>query len=126
MELWSGSYADLYLRAGCLFKGVLYILGGFYGDLELQPCQILQPFLEAVPDYIDLGKYCMASLYLSLSSLSLSPSSLSLSVSVSLFLSFSLATGSEYDRKSFDPKAAGLEGLEWDSAELFRVSQLQL
>ena len=102
--------------AGCLFKGVLYILGGFYGDLELQPCQILQPFLEAVSDYIDLGKYCMASPF----SLPLPPP-----LSVSLFLS-SLATGSEYDRTSFDPKAAGLEGLEWDSAELFRVSQLQL
>lgn len=35
--------------------------------------------------------------------------------------SFFLA-GSEYVRSWFDPDAAGLEGLKWDSAELFRVS----
>ena len=28
----------------------------------------------------------------------------------------------EYKRTSFDPSAPGLLGLEWDSAELFRVS----
>ena len=58
--------------------------------------------------------------------LSLSPLSPSLSVCLclSLFLSSSFATGSEYVRTSFNPDASGLEGLEWDSAELFRVSQL--
>lgn len=57
---------------------------------------------------------------------SLSPFSLPfcLSLSLSLFLSSSFATGSEYVRTSFNPDAAGLKGLEWDSAELFRVSQL--
>ena len=39
-------------------------------------------------------------------------------------LSVSLATGHEYVRSSFNPSAAGLEGLEWDSAELFKVSQM--
>lgn len=29
---------------------------------------------------------------------------------------------SEYVRTSFDPSALGLQGLEWDTAELFRVS----
>lgn len=28
----------------------------------------------------------------------------------------------EYERKSFDPNAKGLAGLEWDSAELFKVN----
>ena len=60
----------------------------------------------------ELRKYCIASL--SSLSLSLSPPPLS------------LATGCEYIRTSFDPEAAGLKGLEWDSAELFRVSQSTL
>ena len=39
-----------------------------------------------------------------------------------LCLSMHAYTGAEYVRTSFDPNAPGLQGLEWDSAELFRVS----
>ena len=33
----------------------------------------------------------------------------------------SLNAGSNYVRRSFNPDAPGLEGLEWDSAELYMV-----
>ena len=64
----------------------------------------------------------------SLTSLFSSPHSLTHSLTLTLTLSLSLSLsllplGCEYVRTSFNPGAAGLEGLEWDSAELFRVSQ---
>lgn len=33
-----------------------------------------------------------------------------------------LPSGEQYKRKAFDPSAVGLEGLEWDGAELYMVS----
>lgn len=33
--------------------------------------------------------------------------------------------GKRYERRAFDPNAPGLEGLEWDSAELFTVGQTE-
>ena len=35
-------------------------------------------------------------------------------------------SGNNYTRKQFDPKAAGLASLQWDSAELFQVGVQRL
>ena len=37
---------------------------------------------------------------------------------------FSSFAGEQYKRRAFDPTAVGLEGLEWDGAELFMVGGL--